>query len=92
MINFIDHSVAIKINNGVSRATRNPGKPKYGLDCDVPKVQGSKCELLWIKVGLCVYENGSSAKRGAILESCEKGSGFVKDSELFVLVCEIRER
>ena len=55
-------------------------------------VQGSKCELLWIKVGLCVYENGSSAKRGAILESCEKGSGFVKDSELFVLVCEIRER
>ncbi len=37
-------------------------------------------------------ENGSSTKRGAILESCEKGSGFVKDSELFVLVCEIRER
>ena len=37
-------------------------------------------------------ENGSSAKRGAILESCEKGLGFVKDSELFVLVCEIRER
>ena len=31
-------------------------------------------------------------KRGAILESCEKGSGFVKDSELFVLVSEIRER
>ena len=56
------------------------------------RVQSSKCELLWIKVGLCVYENGSSAKRGAILESCEKGSGFVKDSELFVLVCEIRER
>ena len=55
-------------------------------------VQGSKCEQLWIKVGLCVEENGSSAKRGAILESCEKGSGFVKDSELFVLVCEIRER
>ena len=63
-----------------------------GAGCDVPKVQSSKCELLWIKVGLCVYENGSSAKRGAILESCEKGSGFVKDSELFVLVCEIRER
>ena len=33
-------------------------------------------------------ENGSFTKRGAILESCEKGSGFVKDSELFVLVCE----
>ena len=57
-----------------------------------PGVHSSKCELLWIKVSLCVCENGSFAKRGAILESCEKGSGFVKDSELFVLVCEIRER
>ena len=60
--------------------------------CDVPKVQSSKCELLWIRVGLYVGKNGSSAKRGAILESCEKGSGFMWDSELFVLVCEIRER
>jgi hypothetical protein len=39
------------------------------------RVQSSKCELLWIKVGLCVEENGSSSKRGAILESCEKGLG-----------------
>ena len=36
------------------------------------RVQSSKCELLWIKVGLCVEENGSSAKRGAILERAAK--------------------
>ena len=42
------------------------------------RVQSSKCEPLWIKVGLCVEENGSSPKRGAILESCEKGLGVCK--------------
>ena len=40
--------------------------------CDLPKVQSSKYELLWIKVGLCVNENGSSPKRGAILERAAK--------------------
>ena len=42
------------------------------IRCDVPKVQSSKCELLWIKVGLCVCENGSFTKRGAILERAAK--------------------
>ena len=37
-----------------------------------PGVQSSKCELLWIKVSLCVNENGSFAKRGAILERAAK--------------------
>ena len=32
----------------------------------VPRVQSSKCELLWIKVGLCVNESGRSLQRGAI--------------------------
>ena len=36
------------------------------------RVQSSKYELLWIKVGLCVNENGSFAKRGAILERAAK--------------------
>ena len=40
--------------------------------CDLPQVQSSKYELLWIKVGLCVNENGSFAKRGAILERAAK--------------------
>ena len=40
--------------------------------CDLPKVQSSKYELLWIKVGLCVNESGSSPKRGAILERAAK--------------------
>ena len=31
-----------------------------------PGVQSSKCELLWIKVSLCVNESGSSLQRGAI--------------------------
>ena len=38
----------------------------------VPRVQSSKCELLWIKVSRLLNENGSSPKRGAILERAAK--------------------
>ena len=55
-----------------SSASSSSSDKSARCGCDLPQVQSSKYELLWIKVGLCVNENGSFAKRGAILERAAK--------------------